>query len=312
MVCTECLDWSFGLDIWRSFRNASQKAAASRIRAAFIRDMANKRRYPYWAVGITPPHGIITTPIGAIKLVNVRRQTATSGMHTIASILDDRAADHSTTADSHQQGLKRHYEQQPPTTEGPVYRYDSAVELSKRLVERASSDLNQKLYDESKRLKSCPDAALWIGIPLSLVPENIKAVNNRQPIDQSQSQPANTRTTSNGAPPNAGAPRTNMDTRNPNNNPAAHSDRMPTSLQDALDALFSDVVQINAPQRPKQPRTMSAPWRPLPPTARRFFPRAGGNLPGTRNNGKNNRSGDRDVVATPTSEKTRHPLARHH
>ena len=165
------------LDIWRSFRAASEKSASSRIKAAFIRDMANKRRYPHWAVGFTPPPGVITTPIGAINLVNVRRQIATTGMHIIASILNDRAADHSTTAESHLQGLKKHYDQQPPSTDGPIYRFNSMIDLSKRLVERASSILNRKLFEESSRLKACPETALWVGIPISLVPANIKAFN---------------------------------------------------------------------------------------------------------------------------------------
>ena len=151
------------------------------IKAAFIQDMANKRRYPHWAVGLTPPPGVITTPIGAIQLVNVRRQIATTGMHTIASILDDLASDHSTTADSHLQGLKKHYAQQPPNTDGPVYRLDSVIDLSRRLVERASAGLNKRLFDESTRLKACPEAALWVGIPISLVPANIKAFNQQSP-----------------------------------------------------------------------------------------------------------------------------------
>ena len=257
------------LDIWRPFLNASQKAAASRIRAAFIRDMANKRRYPYWAVGITPPSGIITTPIGAIKLVNVRRQTATSGMHTLASILDDRAADHNTTADSHLQGLKRHYEQQPPTPERPTYRFDSAVELSKRLVERASAILNQKLYDESARLKICPDAALWVGIPMALVPANIKAVNHQPPNNPPQSRPPSNRATSNSAAGRPPAPTTNMNMGNTMQNPVALPPSAP--LHDAPDALFSDVVQINAPIRPGQGLNYVSPLEAIPQNDSQVF-----------------------------------------
>ena len=102
-------------------------------------------------------------------------------MHTITSILDDRAADHSTTANKHLHGLKKHYDQQPPSTDGPVYQFDSKIDLLRKLVERASPILNQKLYEESSCLKTCLEAALWVGIPFSLVPVNIKAFNLQPP-----------------------------------------------------------------------------------------------------------------------------------
>ena len=167
------------LDLWRAYRGAAQKASTCKIRAAFTRDMASKRRFPQWAVGITPPPGIVVTPIGAMKLITTRRQAATAGMNTVASILDDRAADYSTTAESHLVGLKRHYEhQQPSHLDDTPYDYPSAIELAKKLVERASNDLTQRLEAEKARLKKCPEAALWTGIPIALVPANVRAVND--------------------------------------------------------------------------------------------------------------------------------------
>ena len=167
-----------GLDMWRSYRGAAQKSAFCRIRAAFIRDMANKRRFPQWSVGITPPPGVVTIPIGAMKLVTTSRQCATSGMNTVASILDDRAADYSSTADYHREGLRRHYDQQQRTNvDDNLYDFPAATDLAKKLIERESATLTQKLEAEKARLKKFPEAALWIGIPTSLVPASIRAVN---------------------------------------------------------------------------------------------------------------------------------------
>ena len=221
-----------GLDMWRSYRGAAQKSAFCKIRAAFIRDMANKRRFPQWSVGITPPPGIVTTPIGAMKLVTTRRQCATSGMNTVASILDDRAADYSTTADSHREGLRRHYEQQQNlNVEDAPYDFAAATDLAMKLIERESATLTQKLEAEKARLKRCPEAALWIGIPVSLVPANIRAVNLN---------PAPTTATGNN-------PTVPLSTQNRKAQPSAALGRAPS-------ALFSDAIQLPPPARPNTAR----------------------------------------------------------
>ena len=214
-----------------SFRGAAQKSAFCRIRAAFIRDMANKRRFPQWSVGITPPPGVVMTPIGAMKLVTTRRQCATSGMNTVASILDDRAADYSTTADSHREGLRRHYDQQQRlNVDDNPYDFTAATDLAMKLIERESATLTQKLEAEKARLKKCPEAALWIGIPISLVPANIRAVNI--PIST---------TTAGSAPP--------VPTSAPGGRaqPSAALGRAPS-------ALFSDAIQLPPPRRPNTAR----------------------------------------------------------
>ena len=232
--------------------------------------MAKKRRYPHWAVGITPPPGVITTPIGAIKLVNVRRQLATTGMHTIALILDDRASDHSTTADS-LQGLKRHYDQRPPNTDCPVYRFESAIDLSKKLVERASDSLNQMLYEESARLKACPDAALWVGIPISLVPGNIKAVNQQPQTAPSSYPRAHTTQSTPRATTENTANRDNRDHGYPARFPTATTQQPTDILPNTPNALFSDVVQISAPVRPRQGLNYISPLETVAPNPNQVF-----------------------------------------
>ena len=217
------------LDLWRAYRGAAQKAATCRIHAAFTRDMASKRRFPQWAVGITPPPGIVVTPIGAMKLITTRRQAATAGMNTTASILDDRAADYSTTAESHLVGLKRHYEHQQPThADDTLYDYPSAIELAKKLVERSSDELTQRLEVEKARLKKCPEA----GIPITLVPANVRAVNDNTPSSVKGG--------------NSSAP---AQSSNPARPPPS------AALGKAPSAYYSDVIQLPPPAR-EQPNTL--------------------------------------------------------
>ena len=195
--------------------------------------MASKRRFPQWAVGITPPPGIVVTPIGAMKLITTRRQAATADMNTTASILDDRAADYSTTAESHLVGLKRHYEHQQPTdADHTLYDYPSAIELAKKLIERSSNDLTQRLEAEKARLKKCPEAALWTGIPIALVPANVRAVND------STSAPS-------GAGNSAAPAQSSNSARAP---PSAALGRAPS-------AYYSDVIQLPPPAG-EQPKTL--------------------------------------------------------
>ena len=179
----------------------------------------------------TWPPGVVTTPIGAMKLVTTRRQCATSGMNTVASILDDRAADYSTTADSHREGLRRHYDQQQrQNVDDNSYDFPAATELAMKLIERESATFTQKLEAEKARLKKCPEAALWVGIPISLVPANVRAINNPTPT------------------PTAGAALT-VPTLAPGGKtqPSAALGRAPS-------ALFSDAIQLPPPARPNLAR----------------------------------------------------------
>ena len=164
-------------------------------------------------------------------------------------------------------GLKKPYDQQPPNTDGPVYRFDSAIDLSKKLVYRASSGLNQRMYDESARLKACPEAAFWIGIPVSLVPANIKAFNLQSPATESQAAQSVRKQTSH--------PTTAQNAIIPNgypDNTASTSTYAPVNiLQNAPDALVSDVVQIAAPTRPRQGLNYVSPLESVAPNANQFF-----------------------------------------
>ena len=67
----------------------------------------------------------------------------------MASILDDKAADCIKKADESKALLKARYEEQT-TTFGlsSPYQYDDAKELAKKLIERETSTLNQRLHAE--------------------------------------------------------------------------------------------------------------------------------------------------------------------
>ena len=60
-------------------------------------------------------------------------------------LLDDRAADYSTTADSHREGLRRHYDQQQRTNvDDNLYNFSAATDLAKKLIERESEAGSRK------------------------------------------------------------------------------------------------------------------------------------------------------------------------
>ena len=162
------------LETWRNYRTHAQKGSFAIVKASYLRHMATSGKFPAWSVSFHPPAGIIQTPVDAMKLVNIRRDFAVTGLNTVASILDDKAADCLKKADEAKAQLKSRYDEQT-TTFGlsPPYRYEDAKELAVKLIERETSSLNQRLHTEEARLSTCPDAPLWIGVPMSLVPGNI-------------------------------------------------------------------------------------------------------------------------------------------
>ena len=140
--------------------------------------MARARRFPRWVMGLTPPAGMVTTTDTSIKLVNFRRQQAISGLNLIASLLDNKSSAHLTNANTYKAGMRQHYEQHTTPANAPVvYRYQTALDLAQKLLERDSAELNNKLLKESKLLKLAPERALWVGIPTELQPRDIQALN---------------------------------------------------------------------------------------------------------------------------------------
>ena len=165
-------------DLWKNFRNASQREAACRIRAGYLRHLARAGRFPPWAAGMMPPPGLVTTIDASIKIVSHRKLQAISSLNLVASILEDKASAHKTNVETYREGLKRQYSQYTtPPGSTITYSYQVAVELAGKLVDRQNLDLNKKLNQESDELKAAPDAALWTGIPNSFRPHpNIASV----------------------------------------------------------------------------------------------------------------------------------------
>ena len=150
-----------------------------------------------------------------MKLVNIRRDFAITGLNTVASILDDKAVDCMKKADEAKAILKARYEEQTTTFgQSPPYQYQDAKDLAAKLIERETSALNQRLHTEEARLSTCPDAPLWVGIPISLVPGNITGLAHKRNGTSSSNKPQN--------PP----------------------DTEQTPLEQAPSALFSDMLQI--------------------------------------------------------------------
>ena len=113
------------LETWRNYRTHAQKGSFAIVKASYLRHMATSGKFPNWSVSFHPPAGIIQTLVDAMKLVNIRRDFAVTGLNTIASILDDKAADCFKKADESEAQLKARYEEQT-TTFGlaPPYQYE--------------------------------------------------------------------------------------------------------------------------------------------------------------------------------------------
>ena len=160
-------------------------------------------------------------------------------------------------------GQPRYDQQHPSDTTDQVYLLKSAVELARKLVERASDSLNQKLFAESAKLKLCPEASLWVGIPIALVPANIRTSSDRT-ADPKQPTPA----TASRAPPQGNSQPT----------PTAQGSGPPNPIQlnlhalsSAPDALFSDVIQIPAPACPKGGLNYISPLASVAPQENQVF-----------------------------------------
>ena len=247
------------LEQWRLYRSNAQKAAFCTRLASFLRHLATSKLYPSWSVSFSPPPGTIQTSIDAIKLVNIRRDFSSTAILTVASILDDHSVTHRSAADEAKTKMKKRYEEQVPT-EGHslTYSYNDAKELAANVIERDCAGLNKRLQSEEARLVRCPDAALWVGVPIALVPGNI--VNLGQTNRSStQTKPNNACTiTASGAPTTS---------------------RSGDALAQAPPAEYSDIAQIgharqrhgldqvsplvSPPHRPTQ-GVFSAAWGPPP------------------------------------------------
>ena len=168
-------------DLWKNYRNASQREAACRIRAGYLRHLARTGRFPSWAAGMMPPPGLVTTVDASLKIVAHRKLQAVSSLNLVASILEDKAFAHRTNVDTYKEGLRRQYAQYTPPPGSTIsYNYQVALELAGRLVEWESHELNKKLNQESDELKQSPEAILWSGIPNSLRPKNLSNPPTRQ------------------------------------------------------------------------------------------------------------------------------------
>ena len=202
----------------------------------------------------------IQTPVDAMKLVNIRCDFAITGLNTLASILDDKAAESIKKADESKALLKVRYEEQ--TTDfghSHPYRYQDAKELANKLIERETSSLNQRLHAEEARLSTCPDAPLWVGVPMSLVPGNIIGLAHKR----------------NGTSTSARLQRSYP------TNLAGPSDPAPTPLEQAPPALYLDMIQIG--QNSQKTYCAKSPlWR----TSTEPQPRASSPQTGERNNSR--------------------------
>ena len=171
-----------GLTKWRAYRATAQQAATCFQQASFIRYMAKAGRYPRWTTGV------VTTQMGAIKLVNFRKQYVIPSKNLVASILDDRHASLDVEAKKLFDELKALYTQQNTVLEPhQQYSFKSAVELATKLIECAAANLDAKLRAESDLIKKCPEAALLVGIPTNLVlPEVLNSQTLSEPANHRQ------------------------------------------------------------------------------------------------------------------------------
>ena len=106
---------------------------------------------------------------------------------------------------------------------------------------------------------------------MALVRANIKAVNNQHPTNPPKSQQTNNYAASTSGHPGTTTQNPNVDTRNSTNTASAPSHNMPSALQDAPDALFSDIIQINAPQCPRQGLNYVSPLEAIAPNNAQVF-----------------------------------------
>ena len=135
-------------------------------------------------------------------------------------MLDDKAAASMTKADEEKDKVKARYaEERLIQGQPPTYLYDDAKNLAVKLIERETSALTQRLLAEEERLTTCPDAPLWVGVPMSLVPGHIVVLTPRQKPDPPQ-------------------------TNNPAKTANQPKDGKSTPLDAAQPALASDAVQI--------------------------------------------------------------------
>ena len=190
-------------------------------------------------MAFTPRVGTIQNSIDVIKIkyldnrvnnrVNIRRDFSTMTMNTVASILEDRAIEHRNLADTAKTKLKERYSEEV-ALEGqpPAYSYEDAKTLVANLIERESPSLNRKLRSDKYTLQKCPEAALWVGVPIALVPGNNIANHTPRPTKPTTG--------------NTGKP-TQANTNPPNS-------RVSDALASAPPALFSDALQLGK-TRPK-------------------------------------------------------------
>ena len=76
--------------------------------------MAESGEFPNWSVTFYPPSGIVQTQTDAMRLVSVRRDFATTGITTVAAMLDDKAVASMTKADEEKAKVKARYAEQRP------------------------------------------------------------------------------------------------------------------------------------------------------------------------------------------------------
>ena len=181
------------LEVWKSFRNASQRVGACRIRAGYMRYLARSGRFPAWTSTMMPPPGMITTMDASLRLVAHRRQQAVSSLNLMASILEDKAINHKSSVDLYKEGLKQQYSDYTPYPGSTIdYNYQTALDVSKSLVDRDHADLNKKLNEDSAILKQGPDNALWSGIEHKFRPRHLSMTQPDNTIPshiQPQNQP---------------------------------------------------------------------------------------------------------------------------
>ena len=153
------------LEVWKSYRNASQREGSCRIRAGYMRYLARSGRFPTWTSTMMPPAGMITTMDASLRIVSHRRQQSISTLNLMASILEDKAINHKTSVDLYKEGLKQRYLDYTPYPGSTIdYNYQIALDVAKNLVDRDYAELNQKLNADAAILKQNPENALWTGI----------------------------------------------------------------------------------------------------------------------------------------------------
>ena len=205
------------LEVWKSFRNASQREGACRIRAGFMRYLARSGRFPNWTATMMPPPGMVTTMDASLRVVALRRQQATSSLNLMASILEDKAINHKTSVDLYREGLKKRYMDYTPYPGSTIdYNYQTALDVAKSIVDRNHADLNKKLNEEAATLKLDPEGTLWAGIEHKFRPRQINA-GQPEAIPYTQPPHTNQQTQQNSARGNNLAdmsPLTNVDQQN--------------------------------------------------------------------------------------------------